>query len=190
MSVGQRIKEARLSKGMSQEELALAIEVTQGAIGQFEHDRNQPSLITISRIATELSVSIDWLLEVGNANQDLEKIDNAEDEYFREVDSLFADRIRLAREEAGLNQSELARKMMVTPQAIQKWESSASAPRLSRIYKLAKVLGVPLSYLLPDVPGETPEQLPNLKTITLAERISALPEQKVRALSIILEVII
>lgn len=105
------------------------------------------------------------------------------------IDRLFGERVRHAREAVGLSQTEVADRMGVSPQGVQKWESGASFPRLSRLYRLAEVLTVPLSQLLPD----NPEALPavNVEAVRarfLAERIARLPEEKVRALSVILEV--
>lgn len=42
MSVGSRIKEARLRAGITQEQLAAALNVSKGAIGNYESDTNYP----------------------------------------------------------------------------------------------------------------------------------------------------
>lgn len=58
------------------------------------------------------------------------------------------ERIAQKREAAGLNQSELGRRMGVTPQAVQKWESAISTPRNSKLGELAAILGTSISFLL------------------------------------------
>lgn len=58
------------------------------------------------------------------------------------------ERIAAARETARLNQSELARQMGVSPQAVQKWEAGETVPRGQRIERLASALGVTVSYLM------------------------------------------
>lgn len=63
--------------------------------------------------------------------------------------SLIGKRIAMAREAAGMNQSELARALNVKPQAVQKWESGG-APRHSRIQEIAEKLNVTAAYLLTD----------------------------------------
>ncbi len=60
-------------------------------------------------------------------------------------------RIAAAREAKGLNQSELARKVDVSPQSVQAWESARTFPRNPKIKQLSEVLGVSVSYLM----GET-----------------------------------
>lgn len=111
-----------------------------------------------------------------------------EEEQLQQIDKVFGARLRAAREAAALSQSDVARSMKVVPQAVQKWEDGSSLPRLAKIYRLAKVLGVPVSYLIPDVETDLPSIDPKaIKTRLLAERLSELPEEKVRAIAIILE---
>lgn len=47
-----------------------------------------------------------------------------------------------ARERAGLNQSELARRLSVTPQSVQAWESGRAVPRATKFQAIARVLGI------------------------------------------------
>lgn len=57
--------------------------------------------------------------------------------------------IARAREAKGLNQSELAREIGVSPQAVQKWEAGSSSPRPSKVAQIAQVLGIEPMALLP-----------------------------------------
>lgn len=50
--------------------------------------------------------------------------------------------IRYYRERRGLNQSELARRVGVTPQAVQHWEQKNSTPKSALLPKIAEALGV------------------------------------------------
>lgn len=59
-----------------------------------------------------------------------------------------ANRIAEAREAKGLNQSELGRQLGITPQSVQSWEAGNSAPRGTRLEKLAKVLDTTVDYLV------------------------------------------
>ncbi len=56
--------------------------------------------------------------------------------------------ITQAREKQGLNQSELARKLGVTPQAVQAWESGRSVPRPKKLVEIARALHIPSHRLL------------------------------------------
>ncbi|KXU38700.1 hypothetical protein AXE65_12385 [Ventosimonas gracilis] len=59
-----------------------------------------------------------------------------------------AKRLARARESKGLNQSELARALGLSPQAIQNWEGGKSNPRGSRLNDVASVLGITVQYLV------------------------------------------
>jgi phage repressor protein C with HTH and peptisase S24 domain len=47
-----------------------------------------------------------------------------------------------ARERLGLNQSELARRLSITPQSVQAWESGRSVPRPAKFQAIARALGI------------------------------------------------
>lgn len=55
-----------------------------------------------------------------------------------------------ARTENGLTQEELASKMMVSRQAITKWEANKGIPDVSNLKLLAQLLNVSVDYLLDD----------------------------------------
>lgn len=59
-----------------------------------------------------------------------------------------ADRIRQAREAAGLNQSDLARRLGVKPQSVNQWERGKTRPGMRRLEKIASVLGVSAAELV------------------------------------------
>ena len=57
--------------------------------------------------------------------------------------------IATAREKRGMNQSELARAVGVSPQAVQKWEAGASVPRANKLKAIAEVLGISIREIVP-----------------------------------------
>ncbi len=65
------------------------------------------------------------------------------------------EKIKEARKHCGLTQEELAMKLMVSRQAITKWESDKGIPDIQNIKALASLLQVSVDYLLDD--GETME---------------------------------
>lgn len=60
---------------------------------------------------------------------------------------VFAETLRLRREDLGLSQAEVADRLGVGQQAVSQWESGQSLPRPSRIAQLAVVLEVDLEQL-------------------------------------------
>ena len=61
--LGDRIREIRIAKRMSQVELAHIIGVTKQSISNWENENIQPSIEMLSRVADALSVSVDFLLD-------------------------------------------------------------------------------------------------------------------------------
>lgn len=60
------------------------------------------------------------------------------------------EKIKTARTENGLTQEELASKMLVSRQAITKWEADKGMPDVSNLKLLAQLLNVSVDYLLDD----------------------------------------
>jgi len=60
MSVGARIKIARLAAGMSTKTLADLVQVTKQAISKYERDLDMPSSAVLLRLARALGVSVDY----------------------------------------------------------------------------------------------------------------------------------
>lgn len=63
-------------------------------------------------------------------------------------------KIAVAREAKGLNQSELARELKVTPQSVQAWESDKNVPRPQKMKAISALLGLPIGSLMGDEEGE------------------------------------
>lgn len=70
MNIGQRIKQLRLERNITQPELAKAINVSNGLISFWENSVNEPKASLILKLAIYFNVSSDYLLgledELGN----------------------------------------------------------------------------------------------------------------------------
>lgn len=62
-SIGQRIKEMRMARGMTQEQLAKALHVTNGAVGNYEADMNIPKCDILCRIMEVLECDANYLYQ-------------------------------------------------------------------------------------------------------------------------------
>ena len=62
MPVANRIKNRRTKLGITQTELARAAKLTPAAISQFESGARKPSFDALSKLATALKVTTDFLL--------------------------------------------------------------------------------------------------------------------------------
>jgi len=59
--IGERLREARIAAGMTQEQLAAAVGVSRPAVSQYEHGEMRPGVDTLERAAHELGVRAGWL---------------------------------------------------------------------------------------------------------------------------------
>lgn len=62
MTVGENVKKARKSKGLTQQELGERMGVTQATVNQYESGKRNPKLDTLNRIANALGVNVGVLL--------------------------------------------------------------------------------------------------------------------------------
>ena len=62
MTVGERIKAARINIGMTQKELAEKLGIPYQSIGQWERDQRNPKVDTLQRLADVLGVSVPYLM--------------------------------------------------------------------------------------------------------------------------------
>lgn len=76
MDVATRLKQARKSKGYTQESLATALRVSRGVITNIEYGKAKPQPLVIRAICDILKINENWLLS-GNgqmeSNSDAEK---------------------------------------------------------------------------------------------------------------------
>lgn len=59
---GQRIREERQLKGLSQRQLAELISTTQSTVGKYEREELQPNIDVIIKLCKIFEVSADYLL--------------------------------------------------------------------------------------------------------------------------------
>ena len=78
MELGIKIKELRLKKGLTQEELASRCELTKGYISQLENDLTSPSIATLNDILTTLGTSLNEFF----SDDEYEQIVFKEEDYF------------------------------------------------------------------------------------------------------------
>ena len=60
--IGERIKQERLDKGLTQETLAEKANISASFLGQIERGERKLSLVTLIQIAKVLGVSLDYLV--------------------------------------------------------------------------------------------------------------------------------
>lgn len=81
------------------------------------------------------------------------------------------DRIRKARDHAGLSQAALAEQIPVARNTLSRWELGANTPSSRELQRLAEITNVSFDWLLqgdPASPSEAPSALPDRIVLTLS----------------------
>ena len=74
--LGERLKEARVKIGITQEEAGKQVDVSKVAVGRWEMGKDEPPLEYVAFISEKGEVTTDWLmLGRENQNADQEKMD-------------------------------------------------------------------------------------------------------------------
>lgn len=128
--LGKRINELRRASGMTQEELAEALNISRSTLAGYEAENKKPSFDVTLRIAKHFGVTTDYLLGVDGGEKDMKN------------------RVKELREENGMKQSELGKLLNVQDAAISKYESGDIPLTGEKIIQLAEYFGVSTDYLL------------------------------------------
>lgn len=111
------------------------------------------------------------------------------------VDVHVGSRIRLRRTLLGMSQEKLGKAIGLTFQQVQKYERGTNRVGSSRLYQLAKVLNVPVSFFFDDLPAEIagrapgfaepaadfdPNPLTKRETLELVRAYHRIPDRAVR----------
>ncbi len=75
MTFGERLKELRLSKDMTQSDLAKRINLSKANVSKYEANFVEPNLETLGLIAKVFNVSVDYLLGYTNEISPTRKVD-------------------------------------------------------------------------------------------------------------------
>ena len=63
MSLGKRLRKARLKGGLTQRELAALLDVSAAAVSGWERDESEPEVKRLAAILKALKVPADWLIQ-------------------------------------------------------------------------------------------------------------------------------
>ena len=97
------------------------------------------------------------------------------------IDVIVGRRIRARRLLLDMNQQELARKLGVTFQQVQKYESGANRVSASRLWEIAAVLNMPIAYFFPEEgEGQGSDQLDHPESIELVRLFYTIADPKIR----------
>lgn len=92
MTIGEKIRAVRKSKGLTQKALGGRMGVTQATVGQYETNPNPPKIETLQNIAAALGVQVTELLGEDDADREYELLcDTLESVGFKIEQGIMAD---------------------------------------------------------------------------------------------------
>ncbi|KJD57387.1 XRE family transcriptional regulator [Bacillus amyloliquefaciens] len=83
MTLGERLKQARKKAGLSQKEVAQAVNSTEKTISNYERNYRDPDTVTLSKLSDLYDVSTDYLL--GRKPKNMSKLDETLNEAIEEL---------------------------------------------------------------------------------------------------------
>ena len=84
VTIGNRIKELRTSKNLTQEDIAKMVKVSKATISNYEKGKVSPPIELLIKLAERYGVSIDWLC--GLSNEEIPRLMSYGDAFFRLVE--------------------------------------------------------------------------------------------------------
>ena len=84
VTIGNRIKELRTSKNLTQEDIAKMVKVSKATISNYEKGKVSPPIELLIKLAERYDVSIDWLC--GLSNEEIPRRMSYGDAFFRLVE--------------------------------------------------------------------------------------------------------
>ena len=109
MDIGKKIKELRVAKGLTQEELADRSELSKGFISQLERDLTSPSIATLMDILQCLGTTVSEFFQEEPEDQ----IVFRNEDYFEKIDSELGSKTEWIIPNAQKNMMEPDRKSVV-----------------------------------------------------------------------------
>lgn len=129
--LGEKIAEQRKKLGLSQEELAEKLNISQKSISKYEMGNRKPQYKVLVRMAEYFGVTTDYLLGLAKGGN-----------------TMLGKRINELRKSSGMTQEEFGKKLGVIKQTVSSWENDLSEPNHAATIAIAKLFGVTTDYLL------------------------------------------
>ena len=127
----ERVRALRMKRGMTQQNMADALDVSLNAYQKYEQAERFPPFEKLGRLCDLLGCSADYLLGHGPCLQ-----------------GAFPQRLNEARKAKGFTAQEMADLLAVSLRTYRNYESGHSAPSLETLVRIADILGVTTDDLL------------------------------------------
>lgn len=155
----KKLKILRKKRGITQQELADAINISRSTIAGYEIEDKQPSYEVIAKIAKYFSVSTDFLLGIDDSEIIIpEKLSESKDNYFffffdNLLKDVFMTRLNTALSDKKLTINDLSGITTIDIERCAAYLNGECEPSLEDLISISHALEVTIDYLL----GQTPK---------------------------------
>lgn len=150
-----RIAEERKKLGLSQEELANRLKISQKSISKYECGSRRPSYEVLLAMASLFGVTTDYLLGNNSYTQTPDQIQNNYDEFFFFDDLLkdvFMSRLKRAIFDNGITEEEFLKQVSFEEEKGKKYLAGECEPSLEDLIEISQLLNTSVDYLLGQIP--------------------------------------
>lgn len=156
MNFGQILKQLRITKGLTQNELAKILDVSKSNISKYEAGSVEPNMSVLIRISEYFEVSVDYLLGKNAKNESAPEKENNFFFFFFDENSLlqntFAKRLKTAIEDKGLTENEFKERISLGCEKVTLFLEGNGEPTADDLIELSQFLDTSIDYLLGQVP--------------------------------------
>lgn len=128
VSVGERIKKLRKSKGITQAEIGNALNLANNTISDWESGKKQLTVEKITNVADFFNVPISY--------------------FFEESSESIGEKIKNLRKEHGLKQEDIAERLGLVHSSVSSWERDITKPPFDKLCALADLFNVSVNYFV------------------------------------------
>ena len=141
MEAGNKIREARIAKGMTQEELGHLLGVGRSAVAKYEKGRVvNIKQKTLKRLSEILDISIADMF--GEEGESRKEFNEAEESLSTDIRAIFSKNLRSLISQKGKLQKEVSEEIGVTCSTFSDWCTGKKYPRPEGLEALARYFGV------------------------------------------------
>ncbi|MBF0143561.1 MAG: helix-turn-helix transcriptional regulator [Magnetococcales bacterium] len=148
-AIGQRLKAARQSVGLSQRDVCAALGVGTSAWNHWEMGRRSPDLMTLIRFSKTYGISTDWILSG----------EPPDAQYTPEQRAAIGHRLGAVRHALEMSLEDFAAAIEVELPALVRWETGEDSPNLHAMSRMARRFRVTLDWIFLGDPAGLPHRI-------------------------------
>lgn len=135
----KRLKNLRIEKNKTQEEVAEFLEISRPAYSRYESSEREPDFSTLKKLAQYFGVTVDYLLE---------------NETPAEVPPNFPARLKYLREQKGVSYEQMANDTGYTPEDIEAFENGTKEPEFKTLSQFTDYFDTTMDFLTANEPED------------------------------------